>query len=201
MKVNLQPDFPVTNDAAKEATGKTLDQWFAELDAAEGLKIGRRECNQYLVKAGVEPWWCTTISVEYEAHHKKTEKDGKLKGYFICSTKTIAAPVERIYAAWTTSADLDQWLGAGSKINLTEGGTYENADGNKAEFKRIRQNKDLRFTWKAGDDSLVDMSVQDKGNGKTYLLVNHDRIQTRAEADGLRAAWANAIDQLKKLVE
>jgi hypothetical protein len=33
------------------------------------------------------------------------------------------------------------------------------------------------------------------------LMVNHTRIQTRAEADGLRAAWAEALDQLKGICE
>lgn len=44
------------------------------------------------------------------------------------------------------------------------------------------------------------MSVADKA-GKTYLLINHDRIQTKAEADGLRNAWAEAVNWLKALVE
>jgi len=47
----------------------------------------------------------------------------------------------------------------------------------------------------------VDVQFQDKGKGKTGLLVNHTRIQTRAEADSLRAAWASALDQLKALCE
>ena len=47
----------------------------------------------------------------------------------------------------------------------------------------------------------VDVQFQDKGKGKTGLLVNHTRIQTREEADGLRAAWAKALDQLKAVCE
>ena len=45
MKYKLQSDHPVTNEAAKAATGKTLDQWFAELDKRDGLKLGRRAIN------------------------------------------------------------------------------------------------------------------------------------------------------------
>lgn len=44
------------------------------------------------------------------------------------------------------------------------------------------------------------------GNPTTYWLfseslVNHTRIQTRDEADGLRAAWAQTLDQLKASCE
>jgi Activator of Hsp90 ATPase homolog 1-like protein. len=37
--------------------------------------------------------------------------------------------------------------------------------------------------------------------GKTTVMVTHDRLQTREEADGLRAAWGEALERLKKLVE
>jgi hypothetical protein len=45
------------------------------------------------------------------------------------------------------------------------------------------------------------VQFQDKGKGKTGLLVNHTRIQNRDEADGLRAAWAQALNQLKATCE
>ena len=73
----------------------------------------------------------------------------------------------------------------------------------RGTFKRIRENKDLRFTWvgETGDESLVDVVLTDKGGGKTGLLVNHDRLQTKAEADGIRRAWSEAIDRMKKHLE
>ena len=44
------------------------------------------------------------------------------------------------------------------------------------------------------------MQLTPKGE-KTAFLLNHDRIPTRALADGLRASWAGAVDRLKKLME
>ncbi|MDX2033617.1 MAG: SRPBCC domain-containing protein, partial [Blastocatellia bacterium] len=64
--------------------------------------------------------------------------------------------------------------------------------------------KDLRLSFENPAFSApmqVDALFQDKGKGKTGLTVNHTRIQTRAEADGLRAAWAEALDRLKALCE
>lgn len=202
MKITYQTDQPLTNEACKAATGKTIDEWYATLDDFEAIKKGRRDTTVFLRDdQKVDLWWCNTLAVEYEAARGVKEKDGRVKGYFICSTKTIAAPFEKVYQAWVDEALLSKWLGEGAKVNLTEGNGFETADGNKAEFKRIRENKDLRFIWKGeSDESLVDMSVADKG-GKTYLLINHDRIQTKAEADGLRNAWAEAVNRLKALVE
>jgi uncharacterized protein YndB with AHSA1/START domain len=204
MKCTLKPDHPVTNEAAKAATGKTLDQWFAELDKQDGLKQGRRANNSYVYEQKVDLWWCTTIAVEYERRHDVRKKDGLLEGYFICSTKTIGAPPAEVFKAWTNAAELSKWFGAGSKAEVKDGGTYQNKDGDKGTFLRVRQNKDIRMTWENpafSSATQVDVQFQDKGKGKTGLLVNHTRIQTRAEADGLRVAWAATLDQLKAVCE
>lgn len=204
MKYAPKSDHEVTNEAAKTATGKTLDQWFKELDKVDGLKLGRREINNRLYEQKLDPWWCATIAVEYEKHHDVRKKDGLYEGYFVCSTKTVAAPPADVFKAWVNGAELSKWFGSGSKADVKDGGTFENKDGDKGTFLRVRQNKDLRMTFENPELSAptqVDVQFQDKGKGKTGLLVNHTRIQTRAEADGLRAAWAQALDRLKAICE
>ena len=204
MKCTLKSDYPVTNEAAKSATGKTLDQRFVELDKQDGLRQGRRANNNYLAAQKVDFWWCTTIAVEYERHHDLRRKDGLFEGYFVCSTKTIGAPPAEVFKAWANAGELSKWFGAGTKAEAKDGGSYENKDGDQGKFLRVRSNKDIRMTWENAafsSPTQVDVQFQDKGKGKTGLLVNHTRIQTRAEADGLRAAWATALDQLKVLCE
>ncbi|HKO98423.1 MAG TPA: SRPBCC domain-containing protein [Pyrinomonadaceae bacterium] len=204
MKCTLKSEQPVTNEAAKAATGKTLDQWFAELDKSDGLKLGRREINNRLNEQKLDPWWCTTIAVEYEKHHDLRKKDGLFEGYFVCSTKTIAAPPAEVFKAWSNGATLSKWFGDDTKAEVKDGGTLESKDGDKGKFLRVRENKDIRMTFENKNFSAptqVDVQFQDKGKGKTGLLVNHTRIQTREEADGLRAAWAQALDQLKAVCE
>ena len=204
MKYTLKSENPVTNEAAKSATGKTLDQWFAELDKADGLKLGRREINNRLYAQNIDPWWCATIAVEYEKHHEVRKKDGLFEGYFVCATKTIAAPPADVYRAWSNSKELSKWFGTETKADVKDGGTFENKDGDQGKFLRVRDNKDLRMSFENKNFSAptqVDVQFQDKGKGKTGLLVNHTRIQTREEADGLRAAWAEALDRLKSHCE
>ena len=204
MKSTFKSDHPVTNQAAKAATGKTLDQWFAELDKADGLKLGRREINNRLYAQKLDLWWCATIAVEYEKHHDVRKKDGLFEGYFVCATKTIAAPVAAVYKSWASGGELSKWFGAAAKADVKDGGTFESKDGDRGTFLRVRENKDLRMTFETAGSSAptqVDVQFQDKGKVKTGLLVNHTRIQTREEADGLRAAWAQALDQLKTTCE
>jgi uncharacterized protein YndB with AHSA1/START domain len=204
MKYSLKSEHPVTNAAAKTATGKTLDQWFAELDKADGLKLGRREINNRLHEQKLDPWWCTTIAVEYEKHHDVRKKDGLHEGYFVCATKTVAAPAADVFKAWSSSAELCRWFGAVTQADVKDGGAYQDRDGTSGTFLRVRSNKDIRMTFENKNltaPTQVDVQFQDKGKGKTGLLVNHTRIQTREEADGLRAAWAEVLDTLKSVCE
>jgi uncharacterized protein YndB with AHSA1/START domain len=202
VRVELRTDEPVAE--AKARTGKTLEEWFAVLDGRGGTAAGRKAHNDFLyLESKVPVWWVSLIVNEYERARGQTEKDGRLKGYNICCTKTIAAPVEAVYAAWSSQAALRQWLGDRVTAEVADGGALDDGDGNRGTFKRVRPNKDLRFTWvgATGDECLVDMTVADKGKGKTGILVNVDRIQTREEADGLRAAWLEALDRLKSRLE
>jgi len=204
MKYRIESDHPVTNEAAKVATGKTLDQWYRDLDAWDGLKKGRRNINTYLSGLKIDPWWCTTIAVEYEKHHDLRKKDGLLEGYFVCSTKTIAAPLEKVFDAWSSKANLSRWFGEAIKADCREGGTLETKEGDSGTFLRVRNNKDIRLSLSGPGFSapmLVDAQFQDKGKGKTGLLVNLSRIQARTEADAVRNAWAEALDRLKVYCE
>jgi hypothetical protein len=52
----------------------------------------------------------------------------------------------------------------------------------------------------AGANTPVEIKFQPSG-AKTTVMVTHDRLQTREEADGLRRAWGAALDKLKTLSE
>lgn len=194
-----------TDAAAKSATGKPLSAWYAELDALGGVSAGRRELvNHVYAATDKDEWWATTIVVEYEKARGAAEKDGRPKGYSICSTKTITAPLATVFAAFGDAKSLDAWLGPDSKVAFTDGGALSNGDGNRATFTRIRTDKDLRLDWQAeglAPGTQVEVLFADKGKGKTGITLNHTRIQSRRDADALRAGWASALDALKTHLE
>jgi uncharacterized protein YndB with AHSA1/START domain len=203
VKVNNKSDFPVTDAACKKATGKTLKQWFGELDKINGLEKGRRLGVQHLYEQHKDAWWATTIYVEYEAHHGVKKKDGMPEGYSICVTKSIKAPVAQVYKTWTDAAKFTKMFGDGGKQIVKEGGTISCKSGCKGTFTRVRADKDLRFTWEhEGCTSPMQVEVMFQDNkGKCLMNVMTSRIQTRDEADGLRGAWSDALDRLKEMCE
>lgn len=203
MKISNKPDFPVTDEACKAATGKTLKEWFKELDKMDGLKIGRRAATQHIYGVKADPWWPTTIYVEYERHHGVTKKDGLAEGYTICATKTIKAPVEKVYKAWTDAKKFGEVFGDDPEQDVKEGGVLTCKAGTKATYTRVRPSKDLRFTWEHKSITApitIDVQFQDN-KGNCLMNVMPSRVQTRDEADGLRNAWSDALNKLKAICE
>jgi uncharacterized protein YndB with AHSA1/START domain len=205
MKITVQTTNPLTDDSARTATGRTLPEWFDHFDAWNAKEKGRRELGVYLYhNLKQDTWWSSTLTVEYEAARDIREKDGRLRGYMICVTKTIATSTGRVFAAWTSAEALESWMGSGTAATVKDGGSFSNSDGNRGEFRRVRTDKDLRFIWNdpaCAPGTIVDVTFQSKGDCKCLMMLSHDRIQTRAEADGLRDAWGEAFDRLKLKLE
>ncbi len=203
MKVTLRSEKVVSDENVKKETGKSLAEWWKVLDAFGGPAKGRREIGGYLYgELKVDAWWAATLQVEYERHKGVVEKDGKGKGYTICATKSVKAAPEKCWEKWATGRALDAWFGPKNVLDLKAGGSLSNADGNTADVKGVTPGKTIRLIWK--DPSAPGTPVEVKfqpAPGKTTVMVTHDRLQTREEADGLRAAWGEALERMKKLVE
>jgi len=61
----------------------------------------------------------------------------------------------------------------------------------------------FKFTWENSrhtPGSVVEIKLQLSGN-KTSVVVTHDRIQKRDEADDLRTGWMFALESLKTYIE
>jgi uncharacterized protein YndB with AHSA1/START domain len=204
MKVERKADHAVSESSCKSATGKSLAEWFKALDRHGGVALGRRTLSKWIeLEHDVELWWATTITNEYEIARGDLAKDGKPKGYSICPTKSIRASPKECFAAFATGNALNAWYGPKNVIELREAGQWRNADGNRATFKKINPGKNIRFI--AEDDALgwpAPVEIKFDGSGaKCTVMVAIERLQTRAEADGYRRAWGEALDRLKAFVE
>jgi uncharacterized protein YndB with AHSA1/START domain len=204
MKIDIRADQPSDEAAAKKATGRTLGEWFALLDAAGGPARGRRVIGNELADTyKLDPWWCSTINIGYEAAHGLAEKDGRAKGYTICATKSVKASPEQCHAAFADGAALDRWFGSGHAAEIRDGGSLRNADGNVATVKKVNPGKTIKLVWEQPDaapGTPVEVKFQPAG-AKTTVMVTHERLQTRAEADGMRRAWGSALEKLKAVLE
>ena len=204
MKVERKSDHAVSEASCKEASGKSLAEWFKALDKHGGIPLGRRNLSKWIEhEHKVDLWWSTTIVNEYEIARGDLAKDGKPKGYSICPTKSIKASAADCYAAFASGKALDAWFGPRHDVDMREGGHWRNADGNRASIKKVNVGKNIRFIAEDAGLTLptpVEIKFDGKGN-KCTVMVSIERLQTRAEADGYRRAWAAALDKLKAHVE
>ena len=204
MKVERKADHAVSEASCREATGKTLAGWFEALDRHGGIPLGRRELSKWIEREhGVHLWWATTITNEYEIARGDLAKDGKPKGYSICPTKSIAASPRKCFDAFATAPALDAWFGPRNRIDLREGGAWTCADGNRATLRKVTVGKSLRLLAEDPGLSLptpVEIKLTPNG-AKCTVMVAIERLQTRAEADGYRRAWSDALERLKDTLE
>ena len=203
MKVVSKSEHPMADADVKAATGKVWKDWYRLLDTEGGPAPGRRAITDRLMKDhGLDAWWAQTIAVEYERAKALHEKDGRPKGYSICVTKTITTTPERVFDAFGNAAVMQTWFGD-AKADFKEGGTFATTDGNRGTYTKVARPKTLRFIWEDDDPkaaSTVELKLMPNGK-KVGLVLNHERIQTRPHADGLRAAWVAAIEKLKQTLE
>ena len=103
--------------------------------------------------------------------------------------------------------ELDPALRAGNRRPLADYAAthfrWTCADGNRATVKKANPGKTIRLSWEDPDLTLatpVEFKFAPAG-AKTTVMVTIDRLQTRAEADGYRRAWGEALDRMKSVVE
>jgi uncharacterized protein YndB with AHSA1/START domain len=200
VKVERRAEHSVSDASCKAATGRTLAEWQHAIDDRDGLALGRRELGRWLAnELRIDPWWSATIVHEYELARGAVEKDGKPRGYTICATKAIKASPDECYAAFATSAALDRWFGPAHDARIAEGGHWRNGDGNEAQVRKVTPGRTIRAIWQDPGLTLptpVEIKLSPSGAGTT-VMVTIERLQTRAEADGYRRAWGEALDRLK----
>ncbi len=201
MQFDFRPDQPEDDDACLAATGRTYDQWFEAIESA-GLASKRRDAIQMIYDAtgrGKDVWWPTTIWVAFDRARGIVQKDGRPDGYHICCTKGLKAEPAAVFAHFADDASLNAWLH--DWVGPVVEGAPFSCGTCSGTVGRIREGKDIRMAWQSPGFGPTDVEIQFPfAGGKTTVTVNHKRIATRAEADGLRRAWNEALERLKAKV-
>jgi uncharacterized protein YndB with AHSA1/START domain len=134
--------------------------------------------------------------------------------------RLIKAPRERVFAAWTTPADIQKWLGgegclvSSAQVDLRVGGEYrfsmKSAEGGKSEafgiYRVINPPSQLVFTWNskgccAGMENMdtqvtVDFIEQKDG---TEVQITHEGFPDEEIRERHNYGWTGSLDKLEKL--
>jgi uncharacterized protein YndB with AHSA1/START domain len=131
--------------------------------------------------------------------------------------RIIKAPRDRVYAAWTDPAQLQQWFGPdGVKtVRLVAdprvGGNYtwqlvnqENEEMTvHGEYRELQPGRKIVFTWQWEDDeawkeqnSVVTVDLSDCEGG-TLVRLSHDKLPSEASRDRHNQGWTSVLDKLE----
>lgn len=172
------------DEAVRAKTGKTWPEWLAVLDEAGAARLSHKEIVAYLrAHHSPGPWWEQTITVAYEQERGLRLKHEQLEGFQISRSKTVNAPLDRLFEAWSNEARRQDWL---TDPAFT--------------IRKATPGKSLRITW-VDDATTVEVNFYPKGGEKTQVTVQHSRLVTAEEAERIKAYWEENLTRFKGLLE
>ena len=134
--------------------------------------------------------------------------------------RLLRAPLSRVFAAWTTPADLTRWFGprgwavAAAAVDLRPGGGYQfqlHLPGDGATmslrglYREVAAPSRLSFTWRTEGAPIsfgvtlvtVDFAAKD---GHTEVRITHGGFKLPEIRDGHGEAWNASLDNLATLL-
>jgi uncharacterized protein YndB with AHSA1/START domain len=114
-----------SQEAVTKATGRGWQEWFGLLDAWGAVTRSHTEIACWLVAEHEVPgWWSQAITVSYERARGLRAPGQGAEGWRVSASKTIAAPVQRLFEAFEDEALRERWLpGAELRLRATTGRT------------------------------------------------------------------------------
>src|SRR6185295_1348374 len=151
---------PRMSDAAvKSKTGKTWKEWFAILDKAGAKKMTHQEIVKFLnSEQGIGPWWQQMVTATYEQKIGRRAEHQKPDGYEISVSRTISAPVSKLYSAFGNQKTRAKWLQEEGLVQRT-----------------AIENKSMRVSWN-DKQTILAISFLAKSDDKTQVVVQHSKL-------------------------
>ncbi len=135
-------------------------------------------------------------------------------------TRTLDAPREAVFAAWTDPKQLSRWMGPGTihaevtALDARVGGAYRlvfhgtpNPSGMnvvRGVYREIVPPSRLVFTWaweedmathKLGHESIVTVTLRAVGS-RTELTLRHEKLESKESRDSHAHGWDGCFDKL-----
>lgn len=177
-------DPGMADETLREKTGKGWEEWVALLDVWGARERPHGEIAAYVAaEHGIPGWWAQTVTVGYErARGLRAPGQRRGGGYEVTVSKTVAAPLERLVAAFVDETEREHWF-----------------PGAPLTPRATRSAQSERFDWEDGRTRVV-VWFTDKGPEKTSVAVQHERLADGAESEAMRALWRGRLAELARVL-
>ena len=178
------PELTVSDEVIRRRTGRGWEEWFDLLDAWGAAERPHREIARWLREDhGVPGWDAQSVTVSYERARGLRAVGERPSGFSITAQKTVNVPVDRLYDAFVDEALRERWL----------------PDGELRERTATRP-KSARFDWGEGDTRVI-VGFQVKGDAKSTVALEHERLADAEEAERMKTFWRSRVATLKEVLE
>jgi hypothetical protein len=170
--------------AVKAKTGKNWKDWFAALDKAGARKMNHQEIVKLISeKHEVGPWWQQMVTVTYEQARGLREKHQRPEGYQISVSRTINAPLAKLYKSFANAKSRSSWLAENGLVVRT-----------------ATTDKSMRVTWNDNKTSL-EIGFYPKSADKSQVVVQHSKLPDAKSSAKMKSYWGKALDRLRASLE
>lgn len=175
----------MSSEAVRANTGKGWEEWLTTLDGENAATLTHKKIAELLsTKYAVPGWWSQMVTVGYEQARGKREVHQKADGYSASVSKTLSAPISALYAACTDETLRAKWIGNKTYTITT-----------------ATPNKSVRIAWGKGGATRVAFGLYAKGDTKSQLAIQHEKLGSSAEVMQMKTYWGKALEKLASLVE
>ena len=179
-----KPVFTVSDEIIRRRTGRGWEEWLDLLDAWGAVDRRHGEIARWVAEEhGADGWSSQAITVSYERARGLRAVGEQRDGFAITATKTVAAPVQRLYDAFADEEQRARWL-----------------PGAQLRERTATPPKSARYDWGDGGTRLIAWFAA-KGEAKSTITLSHEKIPDAAEAERLKAYWRERVVALKETLE
>jgi hypothetical protein len=178
------PSLGMSDEAIRRRTGRGWEEWFDLLDEWGATERPHAEIARWLAdEQGVDGWSAQSVTVGYERARGGRAVGEHAEGFSVTASKTVAVPVERLYAGFLDESLRPLWL-PDAELSL----------------RTASEPKSARFDWGDGSTRVI-VGFDAKSDGKSSVGLAHERLPDAGEADRMKAFWRERVAVLKEVLE
>jgi uncharacterized protein YndB with AHSA1/START domain len=181
-----KPVLATSDDRIRERTGRGWEEWFDALDEWGAADLTHREiARKVAAELGVDPlaWNAQAVTGSYERVRRGRAVGEHPDGFSVSVSRTVAATPDALLAAFTEESVREQWF-PGAPVTARSSTTPNRA----------------HFDWD-GDGSRLHVTIMEKDESRTTVVVEHARLADAGARDRAKAAWRERLGALKAYAE
>ena len=173
-----------SEETVRRRTGRGWEAWFDLLDEWSAADRPHPEIARWLSEVhGVDGWDAQAVTVSYERVRGLRAVGERVDGFAISASRTVAVPVDRLYAAFVDESLRRHWL-----------------PGDRLRERTTTKPRSARFDWGDGE-TRVRVGFTAKGEAKSTVALAHERLADAQEAEGMKAFWRERLAALREVLE